>query len=346
MKIIRIPLQPHSHFHFGEFKVDSNVALSTTSDHAYSDSLFSAIINSYLDLKGDAQNFVDDYLNKKISISSLFYYLEATDENRIVYLLPKPSFLDLFTSAEGKHKMFNQIKFVSNGIWEMGFDTSKWTEEEDSEVVFIQNHEILITKEEATMLKIDQSDFVFQTVDIPKSPIRKANPDDSIFYQSDIEIGKIDGIEIGFYFFYIAEQVAESRLKDAVNLISYSSIGGEKQNIGRIMMQPIFGDTINLASNAAGNKGFTNLSLINPESEMELQDVVYSQTILRGGRETGKGTYKVVRMIKEGALLSNDKIKGRLVEIGTDFLENKALRNGKAFIVPITYTDNNEKASN
>ena len=46
------------------------------------------------------------------------------------------------------------------------------------------------------------------------------------------------------------------------------------------------------------------------------------------------GKQKFVRMIEEGAVLSG-YAKGKLVEIGTDEQENRVLRNGTCFLLPI-----------
>lgn len=341
MKAIRIPLQPHSHFHFGEFKVDSNVALSSTSAFAHSDMLFSALVNSFQSGVGEADGFVNDFKTGEIKISSMFYYLKK--DNEIVFLLPKPVFLDLYSPRDGNHKLRNRIKFVSAGVWQQGFNTKNWTNKE-SDFAFIQNHDILLTKIECSALGIATSDVVFSIVDIPKSPIRKNNPDDSIYYQADVETGNLKGVEIGFYFLYDATGESENRLKQAINIMVYSGFGGERNNTGRAMQEPVFDETLNMVLNEKATKGFTNLSLLNPANSDELNKVTYSQSILRGGRKNGKEKYeyKVVRMIREGALLANDEISGRLVEIGSDLEEHTAYRNGMAFIIPLTYFESNE----
>lgn len=341
MKAVRIPLKPYSHFHFGEFKVDSNIALSTTSDIAHSDTLFSALVNAYAEGVGNANDFVKYFSEGKIKLSSLFYYLKKGET--IVYLLPKPVVVDINSPRDGKHKLRNQIKFVSNEIWIQGINPGVWVENTDH-FCFIQNHDILLTKKEFETLGLTEKDTVFSVVDIPKSPIRKNDPKDSIYYQADVEIGKIKEVEIGCYFMYNANDDDEVELKRAISLMVYSGLGGEKNTTGRTMADPVYIEDFKTEpmENPIMTKGFTNLSLLNPANDAELADVTFSQTLLRGGRNSGNGEYKVVRMIAEGALLSTADIKGRLVEIGTDLYGNTVLRNGLAFTIPLSYYKTNE----
>jgi CRISPR type III-A-associated RAMP protein Csm4 len=340
MKSSRIPLQPYSHFHFGEFKIDSNVALSTTSYFAHSDTLFSALVESYMQGIGDASEFVENFKSGLLSISSLFYYLKKEDD--IVYLLPKPVFLDVYSPRDGKHKLRNQIKFISKGVWEAGFDCKAWTE--SSDYVFIQNHDILLTKREFEILGLKNSDIVFSIVDVPKSPIRKNNDDESIYYQADLVIGGITGVEIGFYFLFEAAKDQENKIKQAINLMVHSGIGGERNNTGRAMLNPLFEEefTLTIEENPSYEKGYTNISLFNPLNAQELEAVTFSQAILRGGRKTGNGEYHVIRMIREGSLISGDFIKGQLVDIGKNQEGKTAYRNGKGFNLQLTYCKTNE----
>ncbi len=341
MKAVRIPLKPHTHFHFGEFKVDSNIALSTTSDIAHSDTFFSALVNVYNEGVGNANEFVKFFLDGKINLSSLFYYLKKGET--IVYLLPKPVVVDIISPRDGKHKLRNQIKFVSKGIWTQGIIPGVWLNN-TNHFCFIQKHDILLTKDEFKALGLTEKDTVYSVVDIPKSPIRKNDSKDSIYYQTDIEIGEIKDVEIGCYFMYSANEEVEIELKRAISLLVYSGLGGEKNTTGRSMGEPNYLEDFKIEpiEDLKMTKGFTNLSLLNPANYNELADVTYSQTLLRGGRNSGNGEYKVVRMIAEGALLSTDEIKGRLVEIGTDLDGNTVLRNGLAFVIPLSYYKTNE----
>jgi CRISPR type III-A-associated RAMP protein Csm4 len=185
MKIARIPLQPFSRFHFGEFKFDVNLGLSATSAFAHSDTLFSALINSYAYIN-DAGTLVEAFEGDQINISSLFYYLKNGD--KLIFFLPKPVFLETDSKFDGYHKLRNKIKFVSHSVWQQGFNQEQWANQDEYKI--IQN-EFLISKDEYDdfIKGIEVPELkIYKTVQNPKSPIRKNAPDDSIFYQTDVEI--------------------------------------------------------------------------------------------------------------------------------------------------------------
>lgn len=344
-----IPLKPHSKFHFGEIKEDINVALSHTSNYAPSDILFSSLINCYRDAAGDASLFLNFFAKGDVFISSLFYYLKR--EDTLVHLLPKPVFLDLFAKRDGHHKLRNKIKFISDGVWKQGFDPDHWLDK--NQYQFIQDKEILLTRHEFTALGLTGKEVVFKIVDSPKNPIHDViilpgDKERSIFYQADIEIGSIDQVEIGFYFIYSlsddCKTTFEPLLRTAVNVMAFSGIGGEKNNTGRTMGIPGFSEfQLGFDHSAIPmESAFTNIALVNPADDQELQQISYHLTDLRGGLKIkGNPPYKVVRMIKEGALMHHP-VKGRLVEIGTDLEGNTAFRNGLCLCLPVKYAVNHE----
>lgn len=120
-------------------------------------------------------------------------------------------------------------------------------------------------------------------------------------------------------------------LKDATNILSKSGIGGEKNNMGQIMGDPVFD---NLDLNIQSDK-FTNVSVVSPRNIEDFKQVTLSRSFVRGGRSLAHSNqYKTIRMIKEGALTTR-ALKGQLVEIGKDDHRNTAFRNGNAFLIPV-----------
>jgi len=335
MKIARIPLLPNSRFHFGEFKVDVNVGLSSTSIIAHSDTLFSALINSY-NIINDAGKMVDAFRDRKLNISSLYYYLEINQQ--IIYFLPKPVFIDADSKIDGNHKLRNKIKFVSKKIWEQGFNQNEW--QNNQKYIILQNEFVLLKEEFDSILPGIDADKIkiFNIIQSPKSPHpqvpeRKNDPKDSIFYLTNLEINdnKIKDLIIGFYFIYSSSEEFEIQLRDAVNVLAKSGIGGEKNNMGRTMGDPQF-DEFHLDLES---ENFTNVSVVSPANYSDFQNISLYKSFIRGGRKTSSGGgYKVVRMIKEGALVSN-KLEGKLIIIGTDDNNNDALRNGLAYLLPV-----------
>lgn len=333
--IIKIPLQPYTRFHFGDFRLDEKVALGHTSGLAHSDLVFSALINAYSEKNADTDNFIQLFLNDKIKLSSLFYYLQ--NETESIYLLPKPVFLDLYSPRDKQHKKRNRIAFISQKVWQQGLNPGKWITgkgKAGDNYTLIQDGNILLTKQEADAFGLNDKSTVFYEQEHPNSPIRKQN-NESIFYETDLHIGKIDNVKIGFYLMYQSEEEEKNKLLQALNILRYSGIGGNRTVMGRTMIDNLDFDTLEFK----GDK-LTNVSLINPKDENELKKIEYFKTMLRGGTVN----VKVVRMVKEGALL-NDNITGQIPVIGTDICNNPLYRYGKAFTIPcsIIKTQTNEE---
>ncbi len=331
MKVAKIPLQPYSRFHFGELKMDDNLALSSSSFFAHSDTLFSALAHAFAKYHGNAEDFIQKFSDKKIKISSLFYYLKA--KNHSVYFLPKPVFLDITSpkSKDGKHKLRNRIQFVSLGVWQNGFEAEKWTK--DNGGYRIIDNLFVLTDKEYQNLQVKNDLIISQAVLSPKSPIR-AHDNASIFYQADVQVGSSEGVEIGWYFVYEASNQAETDLKIATNIMTYSGIGGEIHNTGRTPKGVPSFESVSLDLTS---EYYTNLSLFCPTDQSDFAKAKYYSTFLRGGRKLPDGNNaKVIRMIKEGALLSQ-KVDGQLVELGKDRNNFTIFRHGIPILIPVSY---------
>ena len=335
MKVARIPLKEYSRFHFGELKMDDNLALSTSSYFAHSDTLFSGLVHAFSKYNGNAQDFADKFINGEIIISSQYYYLQKN--NTYIYFLPKPVFVDINSpkSKDGLHKVINNIQFVSVGVWNNGFEAEKWASSNGGYRII--DNLFVLTNNEYNSLNINENLQIIKNVLLPKSPIR-AHINASIFYQADIEIGQHPSVEIGMYFLYVADVDARLSLEIATNIMAYSGIGGEINNTGRTVKgNPEF-ESFELLPQSPkhSNSYFVNLSLFCPIDEDDFNKAKHYSTILRGGRRLGSGgNAKVIRMIGEGAVLT-DIVKGRIVEIGKDLNGYAILRNGHPLLIPIS----------
>ncbi len=337
-KIAKLNIKPYSRFHFGELKLDDNLALSSSSLFAHSDTLFSALVNSFSKFNGGAEDFMNSFKNGDIKISSLFYYLSSNDKT--IYFLPKPIYLNINSPKDGLHKFRNRIKFVSLDTWENGFEQQKWIinndKSENNNEYFIINEQFVITKNEFAELGLDKNIKISKITDIPKSPIR-AHKNAAIYYQANLEIAKNDGLNIGWYFLYEANGEYETNLKIATNVMAYSGIGGEISNTGRtIDSAPTF-ENIDISINEDKSNEFVNLSLFIPKDEKEFNKVNFYETFLRGGRKTLTGNTSIIRMIKEGASINNNELFGKMVELGIDENNNKIFRNGIPLLIPVKY---------
>ncbi len=335
MKIARIPLRPYSRFHFGELKLDHDLALSDTSLFAHSDTLFSALTNAYSVYADGATSFIDYFKNGELKISSLFYYLQSDSSK--VYFFPKPVFLAIQSpkTKDGKHKKRNRIQFVSTGVWKNGFEADQWFDKEKYKVI---QQIFVMTTEEYGRLNLSDSFSIAKIVLNPKSP--KRGPEGaSIYYQADIELGGDNSVQIGWYFIYEGVGKAETDLKIATNIMAYTGIGGEIKNTGRTIEKPPEFDELPFEYSPQDHT-YINVALLNPKDQEQFRKVKYYRTLLRGGRllhGNEKTHTNVVRMIEEGALIQSADLEGRLVALGSDENGRTIYRNGIPFLIPVHY---------
>ena len=335
LKIAKIYLQPFSRFHFGQMKMDHDLSLSDTDSFCRSDTLFAGLVNSYAKANEvqDVATFVKFFEEGLIKHSSLFYFIEKANTEPI-FLLPKPSFLTLHIEkkADGSHKRLNKIEFVSLKVWQQGLKIKEWLD--SSEYRLLQN-KILITTEEFEKMGLNEKDKIFDVDSRPKNNLEK--PKTEIYYQTDVVLQTIKDGTIGLYFFYQChDKNTELALKNALNILTFTGFGGEINIIGRTPNNvPVFGQEVEIAE----KENFSNLSLYNPADMDEFKDCQYYETVLRGGRrKTDKVHTQVVRMVEEGALFKSNRVKGRMVSLGTHEDGNTTIyRNGIPLLIPIDY---------
>jgi CRISPR type III-A-associated RAMP protein Csm4 len=344
MKIVRIPLLPHTRFHFGTMKLDHDLALADTSFLAHSDTVFSALVNSYSKLKESGEGLIDYFEEGAIKISSLLYYIASkTTPSSYVHFIPKPLFLEASNGKrqDGQHKKRNRIKFVSVGVLEKGFQADDWLEEDQFSIL---QDTFVITEEERNLLGLSKEDAkqitIASKVLSPKSPQRAHDYKASIYYQTDLQIGDQTKVNIGWYCAYEAEGDAELALMQAMNVLAYTGIGGEIYNTGRTISEKPKFTTLSLSPVTDDAKAWMNIALLNPKDTEEFNKISFYQTLFRGGR-TGTndpdGKAKVVSMIAEGAIITSNEITGRLVKLGLDEQDRIIYRNGKTLLIPIPY---------
>jgi len=333
MKVVQFPLRPMSHFHFGEIAQDNKSNMATTSAFPHSDTLFSALINSYAQTHdtNETDAFVDDFNQGKSLISSMFYYLNTG--NNKVYFLPKPLTYNIQEIENKFYKQFKEIKFISVGVWEKISDTNDFFK---NEVCSIIQGAFVILKDELNDLPANRVK-IYHKVTQPKVPIRFIDEDATIYFETGIEIADnsaiSDQIEIGYYFLYQSKE--ESRLKEAINLMAINGIGGGVSTGAGALSNPIF-DNLSIFdfSTFSSSENYCCISLSIPKDQEDFKCFELYEATIRGGRKMEVGKQNFIRMIKEGAIVMK-KAEGKLVEIGKDEQGNSVVRNGKCFILPI-----------
>lgn len=339
MEAIILKCRPGVHFHFGEFALDSNMSLDSTSVAPHSDTLFSAIIRTVAQIstRETTDRLVDEFRNGNIQVSSVNFCLEYN--GNYIYFLPKPICAGL--EEEQEYKRIRKIKFVSKEILDNGYIPKQWL---DSSTCTIIQDQFVIAKNEMKNLMDEDAkhQHIYSISSSPKVKVHTTEITDKLYNQSNVEIG---GLNLGnekalvHYYFLLNTKSSlnaemDNWLSSAINLLPETGIGGERStgcgNIASIER----GNNIDFSP--AENSSFLSLSLIAPQKKEE-NSYIYFDLITRGGRHIGykQKHLKTIRLIKEGAVL-HEKVLGKIVDItpkeGADI---PYLRNGMAFLIPL-----------
>ncbi|NPA44486.1 MAG: type III-A CRISPR-associated RAMP protein Csm4 [Chlorobi bacterium] len=334
MKVISFKLQPGNRFHFGKFTPDANTGLQNTDDIFHSDSLFSALIITYNSIFNDTNDFVEQFRNENLKISSLFFFLEYN--NQKIFFLPKPLIFN-FTDVDN-YKDFKKIKYISKYLYEKIKDANELL---NDDIIILQN--IFAVHQSEMPVKNAEKVKIFNRIIDQKVFVSKEEQGDDLYQLDVIEIADnslIDkNIDIGFYFIFDFNNDFEekyfNKFISTIEILTSNGIGAEKSTIGQLHDYEI--SDIEFRLDNPSKKTSMSLSLINP-TKNELEKILLGQSILRGGRiigSNGNKRLKVVRMLTEGSITKNG-VNGILVDIAPDNWNGiPYLRNGKAFLIPI-----------
>jgi len=341
--ILKCP--PGGQFHFGKIALDVDTSLNETDIIPHSDTLFSAIVSTAFKLYGNAgaEEFIDWFDQGELQISSASYCLEL--DGVYFYFLPKPVYFDLVSDD----KKLRKLDFIGTGIWEEGLQPDKW----QSSCSYIQDrfviHQNLLRKNLAKSVNF------FQKVSLPKVAVHKPGQEDSLYFQTNIQIAvneptKDFGTPYPHFYFLLrhSNDEAYAKLQTVLQVIADDGIGGERSvGCGRL-------DGIEFIENPSDFKKLAaieseyqvSLSLINPKPE-EFSSLKAYKLVTRGGRRipfpkssneaeyNRKSKLKRVRMIGEGALIQGN-VGGQVVDITPEDNNQKPFkRSGLAFSLPI-----------
>lgn len=371
MKIKVLKLKPNTRFHFGKPLVDSDTSLTDTDMYLHSDVLFSALVNNLAKIKekGDVDVFVEAFHTGRIKISSCFYCLENGDE-KFTFLLPKPVTIvnQVDISDYDRIKLFKKIQFIDADL--LSQDLGSW--KVDGNVALsvstlsslkLQYRNRVDNKKLPQIFGIDsnrdeQQFRLFtkglntqvglrsvkegavnedETSIVPKGPYQ-------VSYIQISDLSEID-LKVHFYFLYeILDNEIEADFELALDLLKHNGIGGERSSgYGRIDQIEDHPSIPEIFSNREGSYHHLSLSKIIPTDNGELAAFEAYNHSIRGGRVTQDiGSLKSVRMIGEGAVLSNP-IDGEIVDLSPN-TSVRYLRNGKAFTIGLPKSFNLDKS--
>lgn len=341
MKAIVLQCLPGSRFHFGKHAPDDDTALNDSDELAHSDTVFAALVTTYAQIFGDADELVEAFSAGHVNVSSMFYCIKQKES--YTWLLPKPVCFNLFDADD--YKSFRGIRFISKKVWETIKDPAQLVTDIQYQL-FGGNQFALMSGELVLDEKQRQFDkfSLANLITLPKVRVRD-NPKDRGIYQLTItEIAdnsnNFPGISVHFYFLLDDDELSatvKQKLYTVIEALAWSGIGAERSTIGKIEKVEIIDDwKINLTDEGK----IASLSLFAPVND-DGGKLHYYKFLLRGGRRLGnkfeqdsKNHYlKTVRMIAEGAILEKN-CKGQLADVSTED-DQTYLRHGKPLGIPV-----------
>lgn len=362
--ILKCP--PGGQFHFGKIALDVDTSLNETDIIPHSDTLFSAIISTAFKLYGNAgaEAFIDWFEKGELQISSASYCLGLS--SYYVYFLPKPHFYDLQTNELDIQaaKSNRKIQFISTKIWQEALlpNSEEWSEkcyvlDNGDRTIKFALHKQVEGMENLVEDIVPSTNF-FEINSIPKVAIHKPGQEDSLYFQTNIQIAnnlpsKEFGISPNVCFYFLlrhSNEEAYQQLKTVMQVMADEGIGGERSvGCGRLegieFIPPEKLKDINRIAQT-DSEYRVSLSLINPKPEEFAQLKAY-KLLTRGGRRipfpkssneaeyNQKSKLKRVRMIGEGALIQGN-VGGQVVDITPEGNhQNPFKRSGLAFSLPI-----------
>lgn len=337
---IAVKMHPISPFHLGE----QGIGLEETAAVIHSDTLFSAIVNTYLrcfgreDLEENLIIPLAERHSPPFLLSTAFPF--AFD----VHFFPRP-FLRAPLAEAIEPKKLKAVKFVSQDLFQRLIQG-----ESSGETAFLQGGDLWTTREEGENLLEQaarvrgwkESDAVFwNEQEVPRVSLDRVTDASEIFYFSKIVFSQ--GCGFSFLIRYLDESLRE-RLERTIGVLGDVGVGGDR-TAGYGQFQPEFSPFTMQVPEA---DSFVTLSLHAPRAEEIggglLDGQVSYNLVTRDGwifsPEARNYRRRTARMFSEGSVLRGapSALYGRAVDVTPEIallkLSHRVYRYGYAFPVP------------
>lgn len=308
--------------------MDDETALDSVSRSLHSDTLFSALADLAARTDPGLLPLIKQWSDQgALSLSSAFALLQFPDVQERLYFLPKPA--TLYVQADKRRR---NIAFISTGVWEQGIRPEQW----DQECVVFQQKYVALKSEVPAALHERAPDLsVLDMATYPKVAVHKISKEDSIYFQTNILTPHHGYFQTHFYFLLrhnpdVIDSADYRRLTQLIGLLAHEGLGGERSTGCGAFRQV---RTAPFPIRASGPDEAL-LSLYYPFDRAELAQCLYYRTVIRGGRRITGGSLDRVKMIEEGAILSQP-VRGKIVELQPAGADHPHWRSGIAFSLPI-----------
>jgi CRISPR-associated protein Csm4 len=302
-----VKLNPESPFHIGE----AGIGLEETSYTVHSDTLFSAICNTYALLYGkdEIEHLLDQFEREPpFILSSTFLFIEDILTFPVPLNVNWSKFMDKSQfKKENSYEIVKRMKKVQFCSEKMLHSILKDEQNIFSNDLNIKNN-ILFSPEEPS------PDEIYSVIEAPHVALDRRSQFSSIYHIGEVHYASACGL----YFFLKTESEYDSRLKAAIHLLGDEGLGG-KRSSGKGLFKPVFLSEICKIPQSPMN---ITLSLIFPnQEELSIIKEGSYKIVMRKGwiyspriRSLRK---KSVRMLTEGSTFPR-KVKGQMVDVTPD----------------------------
>lgn len=307
MKKYRIKLKFRSPIHIGQ---KDNV-FNDISKIIHSETLFSAIVNSYSLLYGidETSKFINEITENSdlFNISSAFFYFKNK------YFYPRPLGYNFGLDKKYDYKQIKKIEYVSE------------------EFLNGEVKEPRIIGKFAVDGVCDELSKIFAMEERPRIVVDRLTNATSIYYMSGIKFFE----NAGLWFYLDIDERFERHVLSAIRLLSDEGIGGE-----RTYGYGLFDLEIeNVELEKEDGENFLLLSNFYPKDAKELSRLITYKLYERSGfiySPYGLVVRQpILKFVSEGSVL-NEKVSGEILDVTPGFFNvHKVYRYGRAYLIPI-----------
>ncbi|MGE5364152.1 MAG: type III-A CRISPR-associated RAMP protein Csm4 [Bacteroidota bacterium] len=319
-------------------RIQTGLGLKTPSDDfIHSDTLFSAIINTFVLLYGQehAENFIEEFISDHIKISSLFYYADIFKGSSSV------AAIEFFPAPRIAYDIPVQTRtnpYISYKVWELMRNDVADTQDKYSfpSGVLSMNNEFFYHESE---LPAGFARSFKQPVQESKAEINRLTVQakkDRTYYQSGFLLSEFteNGYRVvpGMYFLADMNSAMEDKFLASLRLLCDEGIGAER-SFGKGIMTSVEAGEFQAS---VKRKLRMNISLVYPsEKDYPVLDTsLIKYSLIERGGWSQKGVLKNrVNMIREGSLMK-DEIAGHIVDVTPQkFTEHRLYQYGKGLYI-------------
>ncbi|MCB0855027.1 MAG: type III-A CRISPR-associated RAMP protein Csm4, partial [Bacteroidetes bacterium] len=327
MEVAIFKCRPDNPFHFGK------TSLENSGDIIHSDTLFSAIVNTYHQVyPSDVENLIKAFQEGQIRISSAFHCLEYAPD-QYFFFLPRP--VNYQHTTGGNVKSFKKIRFFSLGIWKNLPEKEKLLN--NPRLILGESYLVTVTELYQIGLHPDylkpneflRDQKLVRTEMYPKVRVHASDQENVFYHQFHIQLQELQTVEEEdnphpnkqTHFYFLLETPPDSplteRFKQIIRLLADEGIGGERSVGCGTFRSVVFKSAVEMGFPARDEKSTQcTLSLTIPASQDDFDATEAYQLVLRGGGSLGiKGEAenhrRQIHMIAEGALAKHE-VKGKM----------------------------------